>query len=213
MVKRITFSVAFLIISSLIVLAPATAGGEKSPFTTYGEGPVEIRLYSSYFCPPCQFLEPRIEPLLLDLVENKAIRLLFVDIPAGGAALLYVHYYFYALKTENTLERALAVRALLFDAAARRDTMTEDSLSALFNENAVAYETFDVEVLYPRLKELISGDGIRRTPSVVIVRDGESKTFTGPKSIIDAIEALADTMNPEKEIIGDDEPDQYQKET
>lgn len=197
--KKSTCLIAILVLSFLAALAPATACDEQSPFTVYGDGPVEVRLYSNYFCPPCRSLEPQAEPLLLELVERNAIRLVMVDLPTNEESLLYAHFYFYALKAENTLERAMEVRTLLFEAAAQRDILTGDALAAIFEDHAIAYETFDARTLYPRLNELINADRIRATPTVVIIRDGESKSLSGPRAILEALKALSDEKLPGEE--------------
>lgn len=197
--KTITCFIVILVLSCLVALAPAAAEEEQSPFTAYGDGPVEVRLYSNYFCPPCRSLEPQAEPLLLELVERNAIRLMMVDLPTNEESLLYAHFYFYALKAENTLERAMAVRTLLFEAAARRDVRTGDSLAAFFEEHSIDFETFDAKTLYPRLNELISEDRVRATPTVVIIRDGESKSLSGPRAILEALKALGDEELFEKD--------------
>lgn len=199
MKRIIVTGVLLIILSCLVALAPATAGEELSPVTAYGDGPIEVRLYSNYFCPPCRSLEPQAEPLLLELVERNAIRLVMVDLPTGEEALLYAHFYFYALKAENTLERALAVRTLLFEAAARRDILAEDALAAFFEEHSIAYDTFDAKILYPRLNEFITEDKIRVTPTMVIVRDGDSQLLTGPRAILEALRALSEEELPEEE--------------
>lgn|GEM_PF-877119 len=190
--RNILCLTAGIILFCLIVLAPAAADDENSVFTAYGDGSVEVHFYSNYFCPPCRALEPRAEPLLLDLVERNAIRLFIVDIPTDQKSLLYAHFFLYALKAENTLERALAIRAFLFEAATRQDMRTDDALAAFFEEHAVDYEAFDARSLYPSLNTFIMEDNVRATPTMVVIRQGESETVTGPRAILDALEALGD---------------------
>ena len=37
---------------------------------SFGQGKVQVRLYTDYFCGPCSHMEPKIEPLLKDLVQR-----------------------------------------------------------------------------------------------------------------------------------------------
>ena len=60
-----------------------TAGGEEEPLSSFGSGPIKVRLYTDYFCPPCRDMEPDLEPLILDLVKDGTIQLTFIDVPTS----------------------------------------------------------------------------------------------------------------------------------
>ena len=173
----------------LISLALPTTALDAA-FPAYGDGPVEVRIYANYFCPPCKMLESDIEPLLEELLEKQKIRLTMIDVPAGERALLYNHYFLYALKRENNFKRASIVRAMLFDAALVREILTKEELEALFRAEGIDYEVFDATVLYPRFNHYLKEDELRSTPTLIVVGDGTKNTYTGRGSIIKALEEL-----------------------
>ena len=52
-----------MILTGLIVAGIGSTAEQDPPFPSYGSGPVEVRLYTDYFCPPCRAMEPAVEPL------------------------------------------------------------------------------------------------------------------------------------------------------
>jgi hypothetical protein len=190
-VKRIIIAVLLVIVTAAGYPGsePAHAGDEPLPFPSYGTGSVEVRLYSNYFCGPCRIVEEAIDPLLADLLDRGIIRLTLVEVPGS---ILFVNFFLYALKLDNSFERAAAVRKVLFEAARAGDARTEESLAALFREKGIAYEVFDASGLYPRFNELIREDDLRSTPTMVIITNAEKRIYTG-KAIIAALDDLAET--------------------
>ncbi len=157
------------------------------PFPAYGKGPIDVRLYSNLFCGPCRSLEPKLEPILKDLIDRDIIRLTLVDVPGS---VTYSNFFLYALKAENTFDRALHVRKILFEAARSKEAQTEEALKRLFEEKGIDYEIFDAPILYPYFNRLIKNDELTSTPTLVIIKRGEKKKYTGKKSIIGALEEL-----------------------
>lgn len=184
--------ILFLIIVSMGHLSVYSAQimDNLDVFPVYGDGPVEIHIYTNYFCSSCRALELQIEPYLMDLVEQKLIQLKLIDIPIDQESRLCLHYFLYALKVENSLEKAFKVRSLLFDEAFSGKIVTEDSLIELFQKNDVTYEFFDVRILYPHFKELLKVDNIGFTPTVVIIKEGRKEFYFQPETIIDALWTL-----------------------
>ncbi len=194
MLKRIIIAVILVIIATAGYSGrePARAGAEPGPFPSYGDGPVEVRLYTNYFCGPCRIVEEAVDPLLADLLDRRIIRLTFVDVPGS---VLFVNFFLYALRADNSFEQATAARKVLFEAARARDLRTEEALAALFRDRGIAYEVFDASRLYRRFNELIREDDLRVTPTLVIITNGEKQVYKG-KAIITALGELADTRKP-----------------
>lgn len=171
----------------LVSPAPAPAAHDDDPMPIYGSGHIDVRLYANFFCPPCRTLESTIEPLLKDLVHRDLIRLTIIDVPGAP---LYVNYFLYALKKENRLERALAVRNVLFEAAGTGVEQTDEALHQLFEDKGIDYELFDATALYPRFNQMIRNDELTSTPSLAIEREGETTLYRGRSAIIGALEKL-----------------------
>ncbi|MHB8773202.1 MAG: DsbA family protein [Syntrophales bacterium] len=187
-----------ILVTILLVFAgaaPAAAGdpavtGDRPPFPVFGTGAVEVRLYSDYFCPPCQQVEPLLDPLLKDLLMRKAIRLVLVDFPMHDETPLYARYFLYALKSRSDVDHALRVRSVLFHAAAGKDLLTAPKIEGLLQKNKISYTAFDPKPSFERYNALIQEDKVRGTPTVVIVRGGSKETFVGGPDIIKALNGL-----------------------
>lgn len=86
---------------------------------TYGNGKVQVRLYTDYFCSPCRAMEPKIAPVLSKLVRDNAISLTFTDVPLRPASSMYADYFLRAAAAKRDISNALKIRATLDEAAAR----------------------------------------------------------------------------------------------
>ncbi len=180
-----------LLLLALVLTVPfQAAANHTAPFPEYGQGALELRLYSSYFCPPCGALEPQLEPFFTALQDQGNLRLILVDFPASRPDLLYIEYFLYALKAENTLARALDIKKVLFEAAGTRELLSEADLKALFADNNIAYVPFDTRVLHPRFNELLQEDQVRSTPTLVVIDEQKRQVYTGGKNILEALERL-----------------------
>ena len=182
-----------LLTLSLIGLIVAGGGWaeERNPsFPSYGSGPVEVRLYTDYFCPPCRAMEPAVEPLLKELLKKNAIRLTLVDVPFSQHTLLYARNFLFALKENNDLEHAFRVRNVLLEASTRKDVTTQERIEALFREKEIPSSVFDAKPAFDRYNVLIKEDKIDATPSCVVIKNGQKKAFVGGPDIINALKAL-----------------------
>lgn len=192
--RFIRMLVAILLVFA--VAAPArtgdssSPGGGRSPFPAFGAGPVEVRLYSDYFCPPCQQAEPFLDPILKDLLMKKVIRLVLVDFPMHNETPLYARYFLYALKSRGDVDHALHVRATLFHAAAGKEYLTAPKVEGLLKTNRIPYTAFEPKPVFDRYNALIQEDKVRGTPTIVIVRGGSKETFVGGADIIKALQGL-----------------------
>jgi protein-disulfide isomerase len=162
----------------------------EAPFPSFGKGPVEVRLYTDYFCPPCRALEPEVEPILKNLLNKKAIRLTLVDVPHNQNSPIYASYFLYSLAKNPDVEHAAHVRNILFDEAAKKDSGNRDHLESLFKSKGIAYEIRDNRPVFSRYNALIKEDKINATPTCVIIRTGKKEKFTGGPDIVKALKKL-----------------------
>jgi thiol:disulfide interchange protein DsbA len=173
-----------------IMMSAAGLNAQQNPFPSYGSGPVEVRMYSDYLCPPCQKLEPVVEPLLGKLIKKKNIKVTFVDVPMHGASPLYARYYLYALKSSNSAEIALHVRSVFFRIAEELDAATKDQLERALAGKNIGYTVFNARPVFDLYNTLIGEDQIDTTPTCVIIRDGRKDKITGSAAIAKALEGL-----------------------
>ncbi|MCX5839526.1 MAG: thioredoxin domain-containing protein [Deltaproteobacteria bacterium] len=177
----------------LILILSAGCGWAEErnpPFPSFGSGPVEVRLYSDYFCPPCQKTEPHLEPILKDLMKRKIIRLILVDFPMHEESALYTRYFLYSLNSRNDADYGLRVRRVLFNAATGNDILTAKKIEELFRKNKIPYTVFDPKPVFERFKALIKEDHINSTPRCVIIKAGKKETLVGGMDIYTALKAL-----------------------
>ena len=189
--KRVfAFGLFTMILAGLIVAGSGWAEDRNSPFPSYGSGPVEVRLYTDYFCPPCRAMEPAVEPILKELLKKNAIRLILVDVPFDQLTPLFAKNFLYALKWNNELEHAFRVRNVLLEASTRKDVTTQERIEALFREKGIPSSAFDAKPAFGRCNALIKEDKIDSTPSCVVIKNGRKKAFVGGPDIINALKAL-----------------------
>ena len=183
-----------LVLGGLIVAGIGSAAEQNPPFPSYGSGPVEVRLYTDYFCPPCRAMEPGVEPILKDLLKKNEIRLTLVDVPFSQHTLLYARNFLYAIKENNDLEHAFRVRNVLLEASTQKDVTTQERIEALFKEKGIPFSiffaTFDAKPAFDRYNALLKEDNINATPTCVVIKNGQKKAFVGGPNIINALKAL-----------------------
>jgi protein-disulfide isomerase len=185
--KKLRIFVPGIVIASFIFLqlTPAVAG---SHITSFGNGKVQVRLYSDYFCPACRRLEPKIERMIMDLVKRNAITLTLIDTPIHKYSTLYTRYFLYALNSKSDFKYALDSRKVLFNAAKEK---IEDSakLEGFLNTHGIAFRKFDVRPVFEAMSAYLRADKVDTTPTLVIESDDKKETYQG-NSILPAIEEL-----------------------
>ena len=68
-------------------MEPSALMAEATPITIGQPGaPVEVRVFSDYTCPGCAAFSRQSKPAVLELVEQGVARLLYYDLPLGGAS-------------------------------------------------------------------------------------------------------------------------------
>ena len=179
-----------MILAGLIVAGDGLAEWGNPPFPSYGSGPVEVRIYSDYFCSPCRATEPAMEPILKDLLKKNAIRLTLVDAPFHPLTSLYARYFLYAIKENNDVDHAFRVRNILIEASTNKSITTKEQIEAIFKEKWIPYAVFDAKSAFGGYSVLLKEDKINRTPTCVIIKGGEKKAFVGGPGIINALKAL-----------------------
>jgi thiol:disulfide interchange protein DsbA len=145
---------------------------------SFGNGPVNVRLYTDYFCKPCSSLEPKLEPVITDLVKKRVITITFVDTPVHKETTLYAKYFLYILNEKKEFNHALQARAILFEAA-KQEITDSKRLEAFILQKGMRWKPFDVKTTFGVLGSYLNEDNIKSTPTCVIESKGKKERFTG----------------------------------
>jgi thiol:disulfide interchange protein DsbA len=191
--KRYGCILLAIILSLPLWRGMALALGEENLFPSFGSGPIQVRLYTDYFCPPCRDMEPSIEPILLALVKDGTIHLTFVDVPTSQHTVLYANYFLYALAEKRDLDSAILARRTLFEAAEKK-VLEKDQLVNLLTQKGIGLKPLDVKPVYNLWNRHLQEDKIRSTPSCVIAHGDLKETHVGGLKVIKALETLKETL-------------------
>jgi protein-disulfide isomerase len=169
-------------------ITPVYAADDVSP-PIFGQGPIKVRLYADYFCPPCRALSPKIGPVLADLVKRNIITLTFIDTPFYKHSSMYARYFLYTMQEKKDIDTALAVRNVLFSASSTNITDTIRLEEALKNKG-ILFKAFEVKPIFDLYNTQLQSDKVEATPSCVIEQGGKKELFVGDSDIPRALEKL-----------------------
>ncbi|MCF8025608.1 MAG: thioredoxin family protein [Desulfobacteraceae bacterium] len=176
-------------------LASMGVGPQPAEAFAIGGGPVEILLFTDYFCPPCKDIEPYLENTLPELVSSGA-KVTFVDAPFSRKSALYSRYFLYAAKAASSPESIIHARSVLFDLAEKDKIESEPDMVKALKKNSVDIELVDTQPLIDQWKKLMETHDLRSTPTCVIIRPGrEPEQYRGGKAIPEALGRLLDEMS------------------
>jgi protein-disulfide isomerase len=182
-------SVIILLLIVCISLTPGTLYAQGLLLPSYGQGKINVRVFTDYFCGPCRAGEPRIEALFSELVKANKIKLMFVDTPGHRETTLYAQYFLYALNNKKGFEYALLARRALFDAASIK-IITKEKLEEFLTQKSIGFKPFDTKMTMNAMSQYIRDDGVKNTPTVVIDNGTQKQQFSGVENIVKALELL-----------------------
>jgi thiol:disulfide interchange protein DsbA len=193
-----SFSVSVLLFCLLVLIssvAPA-AGAEKETIPSFGQGPNEILIFSDYFCPPCQALEPKLEPVLDALYKQGNVKIRFVDTPMHKETPLFAKFYLYAAKAAPDYRSAMRARQVLFALAGKENVFWMDErIEEAFRKEKIAYTPFDFRSVQPALNGLIKQHRVGATPTCVILSPGKkAQKFIGPDDIMKGLTSFQTSL-------------------
>lgn len=190
--KKISISVSLvlgLILFTVFFRGSVTpAYAENIVIPSFGNGNIQVRLYTDYFCNPCEALEPQIEPCIVDLVEKDTITITFIDTPIHPQTTFYAKYFLYILNEKKDFRHALLARSVLFDAA-KKKIKDSGKLEAFIKKKGITFKPFDTKATFNILSNCLKKDKINATPTCIVYREGKSDKFTG-RDIRSALEQL-----------------------
>ena len=156
---------------------------------TFGNGKAKVRIYTDYFCGPCERLEPKLESILARLVRKNIASVTFVDTPIHAPTPTYARYFLYIINEQNDFEHVLRMRAVLFDAA-RSNITQKEKLEEYLVKNQVRFKQLDTVPIFAALNKYLKEDAIDSTPTVVIYEGQNKGLYKGGPDILKALEAL-----------------------
>jgi hypothetical protein len=74
--------------------------------------------------------------------------------------------------------------------AVREGVTTKEGIEERFRSKGIPFTAFDPKPAFERFNVLIREDGIRATPTCVVIRNVKKETFVGGQDIIKALEGL-----------------------
>jgi thiol-disulfide isomerase/thioredoxin len=185
----ISIIVGFILFVGLFkgIVTPAYA--DEIILPSFGNGKIEVRLYTDYFCGPCRSLEPKLEPVIKDLVKRNIINITFVDTPIHSHTKFYARYFLYSLKEKKEINHVLRVRTALFEAAKNKVT-EEEKLEEILKNKGIRFKPFDVIPTLNIYSSFIKEDKVTATPTCVIFNGNKKEDFKGYADILKAFESL-----------------------
>jgi len=164
-----------------------------------GQGPYEVTIFSSYFCPPCRRIDKQAEPLLKELVSSNRVKLMFIDVPFTRIMPVYAKYYLYAANADAGPENIFHVREVLFEAAQNRRIEKEDVLLSFLGQKKIALKPMDEKAVFPLLSAHIKANRIDQTPIAVIrYSPKDQRRLVGTDEIWDGLNQLKAHLAAEK---------------
>jgi uncharacterized membrane protein len=195
MVRRIKPWVVVLLILFGAVFASFTFSGSVVPsyakeirYPSFGnsKAKVEIIVYSDYHCPFCRKVDGLINNNLLR-VKNKT-KIQFVDVPVHAHSLEYAEVFLYTwFVSGDNLESAIKVREILFNAAEKG--YDQHGVLSILNSRGIRYKEDKEnarEIFRGFYNNSINADHINKTPSMVVIKGSERKTYVGMGDILNA---------------------------
>lgn len=193
--KTLLKTAAISAISALILFSIFFKGSATPVYAaetlvpSFGTGSVNVRLYTDYFCPPCRAMEPKLEPVITELVNKDIINLTFVDTPIYKNSALYARYFLYIMNEKKDFDLALLARAVLIGAALEKISEASKMEEYLKNKG-IKFKAFDTKQTVDVFNNHLKKDKINATPTCVIEKDGKTEKITGGPEIIAALERI-----------------------
>jgi thiol-disulfide isomerase/thioredoxin len=173
------------------LFTPFLCAAEEAPDTIFsrGQGPIEILMFTDYFCPPCRSIEPYLEKSLAEL-NRRGAKIAFVDKPIHAMTPLYSRYFLYAAKKAGDFSEMLHIRHALFDIASTQNVQSERELAQSLKAQKITYVPMDVTPIFDQWAKLIEQYEVKSTPTCIVKRPGQdARVYIGGRGIPEGIVA------------------------
>lgn len=157
--------------------------------TAFGRGAIEVRVYTDYFCGPCQDEEKEMISLITEFVEKNLIRVIFIDTPIHQETVFYAGYFLAALNAKGDFRQAVAARGALFEAAVKK-IGGKETLEAFLKTKGLEIRPFDTAPVFKIFANYLREDKINSTPTCVIIGPQGKQTLIGKEEITKGLRGL-----------------------
>ncbi len=157
--------------------------------SAFGTGPVEVRLYTDYFCAPCAAEEAEVISLVTELIDKSRVRVLFIDTPVHPETVLYADYFLAALNARKDFRQAVAARGALFEAAGQK-IKGKEALEAFLKAKGLDIRPFNTAPLFKTFANYLKEDKINATPTCVIIGPTGKSILVGQDKIAKGLRGL-----------------------
>lgn len=195
-IRKALLKTAIISAAMILILFAIFFKGSATPvyaaetvLPSFGIGTIKVRLYTDYFCPPCRAMEPKIEPIITELVHKNIINLTFIDTPIYKHSALFARYFLYILNEKKDFELALLARAVLIGASLEKIT-DAPKMEEYLKGKGIKFKAFDTKPTVDIFNSYLKNDKINATPTCVIERDGKTEKVLGGPEIIAALERV-----------------------
>jgi thiol:disulfide interchange protein DsbA len=186
---RVPAAGTLLLIFLFLVFGPLTPVSAADPLLpAFGEGAVEVRIYTDYFCGPCRAEEQEVIAAVRELVAKNRIRVVFIDTPLFPETVLYAGYFLAAVNAKREFGQAVTARAALFEASGLQ-IRGKSELEGFLAKKGLEMRPLDTAPVFALFSKYIREDRINSTPTVVI-SGPQGKQILGSKEQI--LKALGD---------------------
>ncbi|MHB9098045.1 MAG: DsbA family protein [Syntrophales bacterium] len=182
---RLGVPVAGTVLLLVLLIVPGltmSVSAADPSLLVFGEGAVEVRVYTDYFCEPCRAEEQEVMAAVSDLVAKNRIRVIFIDTPLHPETVLYAGYFLAAVNAKREFGQAVKARAALFEAAGL-EINERGKLEGFLALKGLQIRPFDTAPVFAIFSKYIKEDRVKATPTVVIV-DQQGKHILGNKEQI-----------------------------
>jgi hypothetical protein len=155
----------------------------------FGSGPVQVRIYTDYFCVPCRAEETEVMALLMELVEKDLVRVTFIDTPVHKETVLYADYFLAMVNAKREFSQAVAARAALFEAAGKI-IREKEAMETFLKKKGLPFLLFDSASVFKIFNNYMKEDRINSTPTCVIVGPKGKQILIGSNAIPQALRSL-----------------------
>lgn len=183
-----------LIIATLLfaMAMPKLSAAKDNPqdLFSHGSGPIEVLMFTDYYCPPCRSIEPYLETALENL-HRLGVKITFVDKPIHSITPIFSKYFLYASKVAHNFGEVLKARSALF-AIADGDTIhSERDLLQRIKEKEIPYALMDPAPIFNQWSQIIEQFEVRSTPTCIVLKpDRPQIKYVGSRQIPQGIDLL-----------------------
>ena len=197
---RMRISVSIFLFSVLILWSGWGKAASVVPLDpqrlfSYGSGPVEVFIFTDYFCPPCRSIESHMEEALESL-HRLGVKITFVDMPFYPLTPLYASYFLYGAKAAEEFTDVLRVRRALFDIAQLKTVDSDAELVRRLKEKQIRISLLDLGPVFDQWSGIIKRFSVKSTPTCVVTRPGqEMQVLNGSVDIPQGIDRLIQDLS------------------